>query len=51
MKSKWSFFWAAAVFAGWALVSNGVPLLPVLTGTAAAGALQFWRSRRVSVHK
>src|SRR5947208_2979302 len=32
MKIKWNLYWAAALFAGYLLVSDGVPLLPVLAG-------------------
>ncbi len=43
---KWNFFIAAAFFSGWALISNGVPLAPVMAGIGAAGALNYWRSRQ-----
>lgn len=51
MKIKWNFFWAAALFAGWLLVSNGVPLLPVLAGIAATAGVQLWKSRRLETRK
>ncbi len=40
MKS-WYYFFAAAFFASYLLISNGVPLLPVLAGVAVA-ALSMW---------
>ena len=40
MKS-WGYFFAAAFFASYLMVSNGVPLLPVLAGVAVA-ALSMW---------
>ena len=40
MKS-WYYFFAAAFFASYLLLSNGVPLLPVLAGVAVA-ALSMW---------
>ena len=40
MKS-WSYFFAAAFFASYLMISNGVPLLPVLAGVAVA-ALSMW---------
>ena len=50
MKS-WYYFFAAAFFASYLLLSNGVPLLPVLAGVAVA-ALSMWlrtaAGRRVS---
>ena len=49
MKS-WYFFLAAAFFASYLLLSNGVPWLPVLAGVAVA-ALSMWlrtAGRRVS---
>lgn len=51
MKVKWNLFWAAALFAAWLLVSNGVPLLPVLAGVAVTAGVQLWRSHRLSAHK
>jgi hypothetical protein len=47
-KAKWGFFIAAAFFAGWALISNGAPLGPVLAGIVAVGAWQLWVARRRS---
>jgi hypothetical protein len=38
---NWSYFFAAAFFASYLMVSNGVPLLPVLAGVAVA-ALSMW---------
>ena len=46
MTIKWNFFVAAAFFSGWALISNGVPLAPVLTGIGVAGALNYWKHRQ-----
>ena len=40
MKS-WGYFFAAAFFATYLLLSNGAPLLPVLAGVAVA-ALSMW---------
>jgi len=40
MKS-WGYFLAAAFFASYLMISNGVPLLPVLAGVAVA-ALSMW---------
>ena len=40
MKS-WGYFFAAAFFASYLMISNGVPLLPVLAGCAVA-ALSMW---------
>ena len=40
MKS-WYYFFAAAFFASYLLLSNGVPLLPVLAGVAVA-AFYMW---------
>ena len=51
MKIKWNLYWAAALFAGYLLVSNGVPLLPVLAGIGITAGVQFWRSHRLSAHK
>jgi hypothetical protein len=44
--TKLGFFVAAAFFAGWALLSNGAPLAPVVAGIAAVGAWQAWARRR-----
>ena len=38
---NWGYFFAAAFFASYLMVSNGVPLLPVLAGCAVA-ALSMW---------
>jgi len=38
---NWGYFFAAAFFASYLLISNGVPLLPVLAGVAVA-ALSMW---------
>jgi hypothetical protein len=48
MKTRWNYFLAAAFFASYLLVSNGVPLVPVLAGCAAAALFIWWRehSRR-----
>ena len=40
MKS-WAYFFSAAFFASYLLLSNGVPLLPVFAGVAIA-ALSMW---------
>jgi|KBSMisStandDraft_5_1062788.scaffolds.fasta_scaffold09962_5 hypothetical protein len=40
MKS-WYYFFAAAFFGSYLMLSNGVPLLPVLAGVAVA-ALSMW---------
>lgn len=45
MTIKWNYFIAAAFFSGWALISNGVPLAPVLAGIGAAGAVNYWNRR------
>ena len=42
MKYKWQYLVPAIFFAGYLLISRGVPLLPVLTGCAIA-ALLTWR--------
>jgi len=50
MKS-WGYFFAAAFFASYLLLSNGVPPLPVLAGVAVA-AFSMWlrtaQGRKVS---
>jgi hypothetical protein len=38
---NWGYFFAAAFFASYLMLSNGVPLLPVLAGVAVA-ALSMW---------
>jgi hypothetical protein len=38
---NWGYFFAAAFFASYLMVSNGVPLLPVLAGVAVA-AFSMW---------
>jgi hypothetical protein len=38
---SWYYFFAAAFFASYLLLSNGVPFLPVLAGVAIA-ALSMW---------
>jgi uncharacterized membrane protein AbrB (regulator of aidB expression) len=38
---RWRYFLPAAFFGGYLLLSNGVPLLPVLSGCAIA-ALCVW---------
>ncbi len=48
MKHSWTLFFAAAIFGGWALVSNGVPLGPVLLGIAAVVAFNFFKQRRTA---
>jgi hypothetical protein len=45
MNSRTSYFLAAAFFAAYLLVSNGVPPVPVLAGCAAA-ALFTWLRRK-----
>ena len=40
MKS-WGYFFAAAFFGSYLMISNGVPLLPVLAGVGVA-ALSMW---------
>jgi hypothetical protein len=45
MNRKWTYFLPAAFFGGWALVSNGVPLGPVLIGIGAAAVVTFWKQR------
>ncbi len=49
MKIKWNLFFAAAFFGGWLLISNGVPVLPVLTGVIAAGAINLRKYRHSHV--
>ena len=51
MKLKWNLFIPAAFFAGWLLVSNGVPLMPVVAGVAAAAALNLWRVRAARANR
>ena len=38
---NWGYFFAAVFFASYLLISNGVPLLPVIAGCAVA-ALSMW---------
>jgi hypothetical protein len=42
MKYRWHYFVAAVFFASYLLVSNGVPLLPVIFGCLLAAVLT-WR--------
>jgi hypothetical protein len=42
MKYRWAYFAAAVFFASYLLVSNGVPLIPVIVGCALAAVLT-WR--------
>jgi hypothetical protein len=42
MKYRWHYFAAAAFFASYLLVSNGVPLIPVILGCTLAAWLT-WR--------
>lgn len=51
MTMRWYLFCAAAFFAAWPLLSNGVPLFPVLAGIAAAAAFTYWRQRRSRAHR
>lgn len=46
MKSKWNYFLAAVFFAGYLLVSRGVPLLPVILGCAGAALLTWLKHSR-----
>lgn len=50
MNTKWGLFLAAAFFAGYLLVSRGVPVVPVLVGCAAA-ALLTWRKQSHAVRR
>jgi hypothetical protein len=52
MKYKWHYFLAACFFASYLLISNGVPLFPVLAGCGFAAVLT-WRqfSRQPSPHR
>lgn len=45
MKNTWTLFVTAAFFGGWALISNGIPLMPVLLGIGAAAAFNLYRRR------
>jgi hypothetical protein len=47
MNRKGSFFTCAVVLAGYLLLSQGVPLLPVLAGIGVAAILTFRRSQPV----
>ena len=38
---NWGYFFAAAFFGSYLMLSNGVPLLPVLAGVAVA-AFSMW---------
>ncbi len=51
MKIKWHFFFAAAFFAGWALISNGIPFAPVLLGIALAGGFNLWNRLRSAARR
>lgn len=51
MKNKWNLFLAAAFFGGWALISNGVPLAPVVAGIAGVAAINFFKQRSSSAVK
>lgn len=41
MKTRWSLFFAAALFGGWVLISHGAPLGPVLVGIGGLAAVNF----------
>ena len=43
---RWTYFFPAAFFGSYLLLSNGVPLLPVLLGCAAAAAVLWFRKSR-----
>jgi hypothetical protein len=42
MNGKWKFFFGAAALAAYLMIAQGVPVVPVLVGCAAA-ALLTWR--------
>ena len=43
---RWGYFFAAAFFGSYALLSNGAPLLPVLLGCGGAAAVMWFRKPR-----
>jgi len=45
MAMKVNLFVAAAVLAGWLLLTHGAPLIAVVAGTAAAGFFGFSRRK------
>jgi hypothetical protein len=47
MNRKWSYFLAAAVFAGYFLVAGGAPPLAVAAGIGGAALMVRWKSRLV----
>ena len=45
MPKRWVYFFPAAFFGSYLMLSNGVPLLPVLLGCSAAAFVLWFRSR------
>jgi hypothetical protein len=47
MNRKWGFFVCAVVLAGYLLLSQGVPLLPMLAGVGLAAILTLRKSQLI----
>jgi hypothetical protein len=48
MKYRWHYFLAACFFAGYLLLSRGVPLFPVIAGCVFASLLTWRQLSRVN---
>ncbi len=44
MELKWRFFAGAGILAGYFLISNGAPVVPVVVGVALAAGLTFFKN-------
>ena len=44
---KWNLFFCATALASWLLISHGAPLFAVASGTAVAGAINFFKRKTV----
>jgi hypothetical protein len=42
---KWNLFFCATALASWLLISHGAPLFAVVSGTAVAGAVNFFKRK------
>ena len=48
MPKTWKYFFPAAFFGAYLLISNGVPLVPVLLGCTGAAGWMWFRTRKAA---